>query len=118
MRVRREGDTKTCAGNSRHSMRLPQAVTPSDIQMQLAADRPEYSSRPTAPNAARGQPPQTPAPTAARAGFHQLVARKGGAHVGLGLTGLRGGSRRGQVARPPTAPFPFPLTHTHLSSTT
>ena len=32
--------------------------------------------------------------------------------------GLRGGARRGWVARSPTTLFPFPLTHTHLSSTT
>ena len=66
-------------------------------------------------NEARGRPPQTPVPPAARAGLHQLVARKGGTHVGLGLPGPRGGARRGWVARPP---FPFPLTHTHLFSTT
>ena len=53
---------------------------------------------------------------AARAGFHQLVARKGGTHVGLGLPGLRGGARRGWVARPPTTPFPSPpRSHTHIS---
>ena len=51
-------------------------------------------------------------PRGAGPGFHQLVARKGGTRVGLG----RGGARRGWVARPATTLFPFPLTHTHLSS--
>ena len=69
-------------------------------------------------NAARGRQPQTPAPPAARAGLHQLVARKGGTHVGLGLPGLQGGARRGWVAGPQTTLSPFPLTHTHPSSTT
>ena len=44
--------------------------------------------------------------------------RKGGTHVGLGLPSLRDGARRGWVARPRTTLFPFPLTHTYLSSTT
>ena len=99
MRIRRKGDTKACADNSRLvAVRLPQG---------------RYTQRKT--NAARGRPPQTPAPPAARAGLHQLVARKGGTHVGLGLPGPRGGARRGWVARPPV---PVPLTHTHLFSTT
>ena len=57
---------------------------------------------------------------AARDGFHQLVSRKGGTHVGLGLPGLRGGVRRGWVRRrtPNHTLSPFPLTHTHTSSTT
>ena len=41
--------------------------------------------------------------------------RKGGTHVGLGLPSLQDGAPRG---RPRTTLFPFPLTHTYLSSTT
>ena len=58
---------------------------------------------------------------AARAGFHQLVARKGGTQVGLGLPGLRRcEAGRGAVgSHDPQPPlFPLPLSHTHLSSTT
>ena len=109
MRIRRKGDTKACADNSR----LVAQWQHDGIVAPVRLPQGRYTQRNT--NAARGRPPQTPAPPAARAGLHQLVARKGGTHVGLGLPGPRGGARRGWVARPP---FPFPLTHTHLFSTT
>ena len=68
---------------------------------------------------ARGRPPQTPAPPAARAGFLQLVARNGGTYVGLGLPGLREAGRGavgGQTTPNHSLPLP-PNTHTvsHLS---